>query len=81
MSEHPRRRVVVYFESMAVDVRLYRELQPDASAEWERLVTCDQPLDRIDYTAELPTAPVVALALRQSADLPPCPIHVSGFPW
>ena len=44
-------------------------------------VTCDQPGGRIDYTATLPTAPVMALALRQPADLPATPIHVCGFPW
>jgi hypothetical protein len=44
-------------------------------------VTCDQPGGRIDYTAMLPTAPVMALALRQPAHLPVTPIHVCGFPW
>ena len=44
-------------------------------------VTCDQPGGRIDYTDALPTAPVMALALRHAAGLPFGPIHVQGFPW
>lgn len=44
-------------------------------------VTCDQPGGRINYTETLPTAPVMALALRQSAELPSGPVHVRGFPW
>jgi GNAT superfamily N-acetyltransferase len=44
-------------------------------------VTCDQPGGRIDYTRTLPTAPVMVLALRPSADLPAGPIDVHGLPW
>lgn len=44
-------------------------------------VTCEQPGARIDYTEALPTAPVMALALRHAAGLPFGPIHVQGFPW
>jgi aminoglycoside 2'-N-acetyltransferase I len=44
-------------------------------------VTCDQPTGRIDYTETLPTAPVMGLALRPSADLPAGPVDVRGLPW
>lgn len=44
-------------------------------------VTCDQPGGRIDYTETLPTAPVMVLGLRPSADLPAGPVDVWGFPW
>ena len=44
-------------------------------------VTCEQPGGRIDYTEALPTAPVMALALRDDRDLPCGPVHVDGFPW
>jgi GNAT superfamily N-acetyltransferase len=44
-------------------------------------VTCDQPGGRIDYTETLPTAPVMALALRGAGDLPSGPLDVRGFPW
>jgi aminoglycoside 2'-N-acetyltransferase I len=44
-------------------------------------VTCDQPGGRIDYTGALPTAPVMAIRLRRSADLPDGPIDVPGLPW
>jgi GNAT superfamily N-acetyltransferase len=44
-------------------------------------VTCEQPGGRIDYTEALPTAPVMAFALRQPADLPSGPVHVHGLPW
>lgn len=44
-------------------------------------VTCDQPSGRIDYTEALPTAPVMVLGLRPSADLPAGPVDVDGLPW
>jgi GNAT superfamily N-acetyltransferase len=44
-------------------------------------VTCDQPGGPIDYTEALPTAPVMVLGLRPSADLPDGPIDVRGLPW
>jgi aminoglycoside 2'-N-acetyltransferase I len=44
-------------------------------------VTCEQPDGRINYTEELPAAPVMALALGGSANPLDCPIHVSGLPW
>lgn len=44
-------------------------------------VTCDQPSGRIDYTKKLPTAPVMVLRLRPSADLPAGPVDVRGLPW
>jgi len=44
-------------------------------------VICDQPGGRIDYTQTLPTAPVMVLALRELAELPPGPVHVRGLPW
>lgn len=44
-------------------------------------VTCDQPSGRIDYTETLPTAPVMVLGLRPSADLPAGPVDVRGLPW
>jgi aminoglycoside 2'-N-acetyltransferase I len=44
-------------------------------------VTCDQPSGRIDYTETLPTAPVMVLGLRTSADLPAGPVDVRGLPW
>jgi GNAT superfamily N-acetyltransferase len=44
-------------------------------------VTCDQPSGRIDYTDALPTAPVMVLGLRPSADLPAGPVDVRGLPW
>jgi GNAT superfamily N-acetyltransferase len=44
-------------------------------------VTVDQPGGRIDYTRELPTAPVMVLALREPAGPPPGPVDVPGFPW
>jgi aminoglycoside 2'-N-acetyltransferase I len=53
------------------------------SLGWRALdgsVTCEQPGGRIDYTDALPTAPVMALALRP-ADLPSGPIDVLGLPW
>jgi GNAT superfamily N-acetyltransferase len=43
-------------------------------------VTCDQPGGRIDYTATLPTAPVMVLEL-QAATFPFGPVHVHGLPW
>lgn len=44
-------------------------------------VTCDQPGGPIDYTETLPTAPVMVLGLRPSADLPAGPVDVRGLPW
>lgn len=44
-------------------------------------VMCDQPSGRIDYTKALPTAPVMMLGLRPSADLPAGPVDVRGLPW
>jgi len=44
-------------------------------------VTCDQPNGPIDYTETLPTAPVMALGLQPSADLPAGPVDVRGPPW
>lgn len=44
-------------------------------------VTCDQPRGRIDYTKRLPSAPVMVLALRPSADLPTGRVDVHGLPW
>jgi len=44
-------------------------------------VTCDQPSGPIDYTETIPAAPVMALGLRPSADLPAGPVDVRGFPW
>jgi GNAT superfamily N-acetyltransferase len=44
-------------------------------------VTCDQPSGRIDYTEKLPTAPVMVLGLRPSANLPSGPVDVWGLPW
>jgi GNAT superfamily N-acetyltransferase len=44
-------------------------------------VTCEQPGGRIDYTAALPTAPVMVLPLREGANAPAGPVHVPGFPW
>ena len=44
-------------------------------------VTCDQPSGPIDYTETLPTAPVMVLALRPTAELPDGPIDVRGLPW
>jgi GNAT superfamily N-acetyltransferase len=44
-------------------------------------VTCDQPGGAIDYTETLPTAPVMVLALRPSADFPSGPVDVRGLPW
>lgn len=44
-------------------------------------VTCDQPSGRINYTEALPTAPVMVLRLRASAELPVGPVDVQGFPW
>jgi GNAT superfamily N-acetyltransferase len=44
-------------------------------------VTCDQPGGRINYTEALPTAPVMALQLRPSAELPSGPIDACGLPW
>lgn len=44
-------------------------------------VTCDQPSGRIDYTETLPTAPVMVLGLRPSANLPAGPVEVNGLPW
>jgi GNAT superfamily N-acetyltransferase len=44
-------------------------------------VTCDQPSGRIDYTEALPTALVMVLGLRPSADLPAGPVDVDGLPW
>ena len=44
-------------------------------------VTCDQPDGPINYTEALPTAPVMALPLRPSADLPSGPLEAVGFPW
>ena len=46
-----------------------------------RAVTCEQPAGRIDYTAALPAAPVMAFALRPSARLPAGDVHVHGLPW
>jgi aminoglycoside 2'-N-acetyltransferase I len=43
-------------------------------------LTCDQPGGRIDYTATLPTAPVMVLEL-QAATFPSGPVHVYGLPW
>lgn len=64
--------------SSVMAVPFYEELG------WRALrgpVTCDQPNGRIDYTDVLPTAPVMALALRSSAELPAGPLDVPGFPW
>jgi aminoglycoside 2'-N-acetyltransferase I len=44
-------------------------------------VTCDQPSGRIDYTETLPTAPVMVLGLRPTADVPAGPVDVRGLPW
>jgi GNAT superfamily N-acetyltransferase len=44
-------------------------------------VTCDQPGGPIDYTETLPTAPVMVLELRPSADFPSSPVDVRGLPW
>jgi len=44
-------------------------------------VSCDQPDGRIDYTAALPTAPVMVLALHEPAELPSGPVYVAGLPW
>ena len=44
-------------------------------------VTVDQPGRRLDYTGALPTAPVMAQALRRDAVLPEGPVDVRGFPW
>ena len=44
-------------------------------------VLCDQPDGQISYTEALPTAPVMVLGLRPSADLPDGPIDVQGLPW
>jgi GNAT superfamily N-acetyltransferase len=44
-------------------------------------VTVDQPGGRIDYTRELPTAPVMVLALHERASPPPGPVDVPGLPW
>lgn len=44
-------------------------------------VTCDQPGGRIDYTETLPTAPVMVLGLRPSAEPPTGAITVRGLPW
>jgi GNAT superfamily N-acetyltransferase len=44
-------------------------------------VTCEQRGGRIDYAEALPTAAVMALALRHPADLPSGPVHVHGLPW
>jgi len=44
-------------------------------------VMCDQPGGPINYTAALPTAPVMVLALRPSVALPDGPIDVQGLPW
>jgi GNAT superfamily N-acetyltransferase len=46
----------------------------------DRSVTCEQPSGRIDYTQALPTAPVMALALRPAV-LPIGRIDVLGLPW
>jgi hypothetical protein len=44
-------------------------------------VICDQPGGHIDYTRIRPTAPVMALSLLDSADLPSGVVRVRGFPW
>jgi GNAT superfamily N-acetyltransferase len=44
-------------------------------------VVCDQPSCPIDYTEALPTAPVMVLGLRQSAEWPTGPVDVRGLPW
>jgi GNAT superfamily N-acetyltransferase len=44
-------------------------------------VTCEQPSGPIDYTKALPTAPVMVLELRPSADLPSGLVDVQGLPW
>jgi GNAT superfamily N-acetyltransferase len=44
-------------------------------------VMVDQPNGRIDYTETLPTAPVMILRLRRSADMPAGQIDVRGLPW
>ena len=44
-------------------------------------VFCDQPDGRIDYTARLPQAPVMALVLRPGLEPVRGPIDVRGLPW
>jgi hypothetical protein len=55
------------------------------SLGWRRIegpVTCEQPGGRIVYTETLPpSAPVMALALHDSAELPRGPVDVAGLPW
>jgi GNAT superfamily N-acetyltransferase len=55
------------------------------SLGWQPLrgtVTCEQPGGRINYTETLPpTAPVMALALRDDVELPSGDVSVPSFPW
>jgi len=54
------------------------------SLGWQAIpgpVTCEQPEGRIDYTETLPTAPVMAFALRTSAELPAGSVRLRGLPW
>jgi GNAT superfamily N-acetyltransferase len=44
-------------------------------------VLCEQPSGTINYTHVLPTAPVMALKLRPSAELPSGAIATCGLPW
>jgi GNAT superfamily N-acetyltransferase len=44
-------------------------------------VTCDQPGGRIDYTQVIPSALVMVLGLRRSAEFPAGPVDVRGLPW
>jgi GNAT superfamily N-acetyltransferase len=64
--------------SSVMAVRFYESLG------WRAIggpVTCEQPGGAIDYTERLPTAPVMALVLREGVELPSGPIDVRGLPW